>query len=75
MSDEITPKAIRWAARLAFRQFETLTDQEREAVLIVLVQYEEPPEAELAEKTLYHLREERSHQLLLTSILGKGDQP
>lgn len=61
--------ALRTAAMIAYRSFDSLTEQERSDVLVALMATGNDDEADLANKTLYHLREQRRLQLTLRSIL------
>jgi len=72
VSENIPPEMIRLAARIAFRQYEQLTSREREAVLLLVINYGDESEGNEAERTLFHLREQRRHQLLLDSILNQA---
>lgn len=69
MCDEATKAALRTAACLAFRHIGEVSESEREAVLMALVEVLPEREGELAERMLFHLREERRLQLELGLLL------
>jgi hypothetical protein len=71
----ISRAAMRMTSRIAFRSYEQLSERDREAVLIALIEFEEPREAEIATTTLFHLREQRRRQLELKGLLfGIGEE-
>ncbi len=72
---EATHSAIRTAACIAFRHLDEVSDSEREQVLIALVDVLPARESELAQTTLYHLREQRKAQLELAGILDAQRSP
>ena len=75
MSDPTTREAIKTTARIAFRSFDALSERDREAVLLALIDVEDDREGEAANQTLYHLREQRRRQLELKGLLfGIGGQ-
>lgn len=72
MVDGFPREAVRLAARIAYRQYDQLSELEREAILKLIIECEDEATAQDAEQTLFHLREHRKHQLLLSSILNPG---
>lgn len=63
------------AVRIAYRQFDQLTEAEQSAVLVSLMHVGGEQEADLANKTLFHLREQRRLQLTLRAVLdGVGGE-
>lgn len=67
--DEQLQSSLRTAALIAYRSFDSLTEAEKCDVLLSLVATGRGEEAELAGKSLFHLREQRRLQLTLRSIL------
>lgn len=65
---------VRIMARLAFGQLDTVTEPEREQVLLALQELLPDGEAELAEQALYHLREQRRAQLTLRGLLENSQE-
>jgi hypothetical protein len=66
------PQAVRTLARIAFSQIGSVSESEREQVLIALVELLPEGEAIHAEQALYHLREQRKAQLTLRAVLEGG---
>ncbi len=75
MSSDDLAAAQRTAAVIAFRHVGEVTEREREHVLIALIDALPEAEAELAERMLFHLREERRLQLELALILDTRVSP
>ncbi len=69
MSAEETKAALKTAVRIAFRIFEDLTETDREAVLVALIELADQREAEFAVTMLFHLREQRKTQLQLRGLI------
>ena len=70
MSDSSTKRAVCAAACIAFRHIDEVSEGEREQVLMALVELLPDAEAEIADRTLFHFREQRKAQLELAGILG-----
>ena len=70
--NDVGKVALRATARIAFRYFEGLTEQEREQVLLTLIEVLPGNEGEIAAQALFHLRKQHDAQLTLKSILEGG---
>jgi hypothetical protein len=72
---ETAQQSIRTTAGIAFRSYDQLSERDREAVLVTLIEVGDAREAEAAGQTLHHLREQRRRQLELKGLLfGIGDE-
>lgn len=72
MTPEANNAAHRIAACIAFRHIAEVSEHEREQVLIALIDLLPEREAELAERMLFHFREQRRIQMELTLALDAG---
>lgn len=69
MSGEITPSIQRAVACIAFRHIDEACTDEREQILIALIEALPETEAKLAQDALFHLREANKAQMQLALVL------
>lgn len=74
MSDAVI-NALRISAPVALKAGSGISERERETILVGLVEALPGREAELASETLFHLRQQRSKQLLLINVLDAQRTP
>ncbi|WP_221029923.1 hypothetical protein [Actomonas aquatica] len=71
MDETALRAAVLRVTKLAYRDrdFDALSPQDQEAILVCLIEYSAGNESLLAERSLYHRREAAKHQLQLEALI------